>query len=105
MLIAGVRVTGTVVGSLSLAVLPDSSERSVTAGPVGGVPRAVAWLTTKPVSIFAWVSTSRAVIVVLFIPAGASVAIGPPVITRPTKGSVTDTLVSVTFPVLVIAKV
>ena len=51
MIIDGVCGKGTTVGSLSVAAMPLSSDVSVTAGPVGGVPLAVAWFATDPALI------------------------------------------------------
>ena len=50
---AGVPVISVVVGVSLPAALPD---RSLTAGPAGGVPRTVAEFTTDPASISACVS-------------------------------------------------
>jgi hypothetical protein len=71
-----------------------------TAGPVGGVPRALAVLVTEPESTSAWVIVYDVVHVVEA--AGASVVTGH--VTAPTFGSFTATAVSVTDPVLVTRK-
>ena len=70
---------------------------AVTAGPVGGVPAAVAVLTTWPASTSAWV--------VVYVAEHVTDAPGASVVTplqstvdRPGRGSVRPTDVSVTLP-------
>ena len=87
-LIDGVRVAVTVAESVS-----------VTAGPLGGVPLAVAVLRIEPAFIFANVTVYVAVHVV--VPAGFNVDSGHETADKPGSGSATPILVSVTLPVLV----
>ena len=72
---------------------------SVTAGPLGGVPVAVAVLRIEPVSMSASVTVYEAVQVVEI--EGANVDTGHETTDRPGNGSVTPTDVSVTLPLLV----
>ena len=73
----------------------------VTAGPEGGVPLADAELMTDPAFTSAWVIERVAVHVVE--PPGDNVVDGHEIPDRPVNGSVIDTEVSVTLPVLVTA--
>src|SRR6478672_5922736 len=74
----------------------------VTGPPVGGVPVAVASLCTMPASTSAWVITYGAEATQVTVAPGARGPAGQ--VTAPTLESDTDTLVSVTGPVLVTAK-
>src|SRR6478736_401047 len=74
----------------------------VTGPPVGGVPVAVASLWTMPASTSAWVITYGAEATHVVVAPGASGPAGQ--LTAPTFESLTDTLVSVTGPVFVTAK-
>ncbi len=76
---------------------------SVTLGPVGGVPTAVARFSTTPASMSAW-STAYVASHPVDAP-GASVVSSQVTSDRPTNGSVTSTFVRVTFPVLVTVNV
>ena len=96
----GVCVNGVTVWSFSKLLL--LSDRSVTFGPVGGVPVAVAWFVTLPLLMFACVIVYVAVKVELSLAPGARLAIGPP--DTVANGSVIVTFVSVTFPVFVTVK-
>ena len=79
-----------------------SDEISVTGGPAGGVPVAVAKLFTCPASISAWVIVYVAVKVVVSEAPIAKEAKGPP--KTFTSGSVTVILVRIALPVFVIVK-
>ena len=70
---------------------------SVTAGPLGGVPLAVAVFTIEPAFMFANVTVYVAVHVVEI--AGANVDTGHDTADKPGNGSVTATEWSVTLPV------
>ena len=85
-MIDGVRVAVTVAESVS-----------VTAGPLGGVPEAVAVLRIEPAFMFANVTVYVAVQVVEIV--GASVATGHDTADKPGSGSVTAIAVNVTLPV------
>ena len=87
-MINGVRVAVTVAESVS-----------VTAGPLGGVPVAVAVLRIEPAFMFANVTVYVAVHVVEIV--GASVATGHDTADKPGSGSDTATELSVTLPVFV----
>ena len=76
----------------------------MTAGPLGGVPLAVAWFETVPAFTIACVSVTLPVMVLELLAPGARLAIGPPVMVIPGSGSVTEILVRVTLPVLVTVK-
>ena len=82
----------------------DSSSVPVTSGPVGGVPVAVAALSTDPASRSACVITYSAV--QTSCSPGASVTgCAQSSADRPGSGSVIDTPVSVTLPVFVAVNV
>ena len=83
-------------GYAGTGVLVESS--SVTFGPEGGVPLAVAVLFTVPASTSAWVSTYAAAVQVVLAPGSRVLAAQ---VTVPTFGSVTPTVVRVTVPMLV----
>ena len=85
-LIDGVRVAVTVAESVS-----------VTAGPLGGVPLAVAVLRIEPAFIFANVTVYVAV--QFIVPVGFNVVCGHETADKPGSGSVTAIPVSVTLPV------
>ena len=95
----------TVVGDADLATLIDGTgdavtvaeSVSVTAGPVGGVPAAVAVFAIEPAFMSANVTVYVAVQVVEV--AGANVDTGHETADKPGSGSVTPTLVNVTLPV------
>src|ERR1700722_7521546 len=70
-----------------------------TAGPLGGVPCAVAVLLTTPASTSAWTMTCAVVAVQVSCAPGAKEALGQ--VTAPAVGSLTPTAVNVTVPVLV----
>ena len=97
----------TVVGTADFTIVIDgnwvavtvSESLSVTDGPVGGVPDAVAVFTIDPASMFAKVTVYDAVHVV--DTKGARVDAGQLTTERPGSGSVTPTEVNVTLPVLV----
>ena len=72
---------------------------SVTAGPVGGVPDAVAVFTIEPAFMLANVTVYDAVHVV--DTEGANVDTGQLTTDKPGSGSVTATDVKVTLPLLV----
>ena len=72
---------------------------SVTAGPVGGVPDAVAVFTIDPAFMFANVTVLLAVHVV--DAEGTNVESGHDTADKPGSGSVTPTEVNVTLPVFV----
>ena len=78
-----------------------SESVSVTGGPLGGVPDAVAVFTIEPASIFATVTVYDAVHVV--DTEGANVDTGHDTTDKPGNGSVTPTDVNVTLPVFVTA--
>ena len=75
---------------------------SVTAGPLGGAPDAVAVFTIEPAFMFAKVTVYDAVHVV--DAEGANVDAGHDTTDRPGSGSVTPTDVKVTLPVFVTKK-
>ena len=79
--------------------MDDEAEN--TAGPLGGVPLAVAVFVTTPAFTSAWVMVRVAEQVVE--PPGARVVAGQEIADRPANGSVTITAVNVTLPVLVTA--
>ena len=97
----------TVVGKADLTTLIDGNcvavtvaeSVSVTAGPEGGVPDAVAVFTIEPAFMLANVTVYEAVQVV--DTDGANVDAGHDTTERPGSGSVTPTEVNVTLPVFV----
>src|ERR1700724_3129521 len=89
MVMAGVCATGVEVD--------EGAE--TTAGPLGGVPCAVAVLLTTPASTSAWTMTCAVVAVQVSCAPGAKEALGQ--VTAPAVGSLTPTAVNVTVPVLV----
>ena len=96
----------TAVGNADFTIVIDgncvavtvSESESVTAGPVGGVPVAVAVFRIEPESMSATVTVYDAVHVV--DPEGANVDTGHDTTDRPGNGSVTATEVNVTLPSL-----
>src|SRR5580700_3192200 len=86
---AGVWATGVEVD--------DGAE--TTAGPLGGVPCAVAVLLTTPASTSAWTMVCAVVAVQVSWAPTAKVELGQ--VTAPAVGSLTPTAVKVTVPVLV----
>ena len=97
----------TVVGNADLTTLIEGAcvavtvaeSVSVTAGPLGGVPDAVAVFRIEPAFMFANVTVYDAVHVV--DTEGANVDTGQLTTERPGNGSVTPTDVSVTLPLFV----
>lgn len=73
----------------------------VTAGPLGGVPKADAVLMIDPELTSPWVMVRVAVHVV--DPPGANTVEGHEIVDRPANGSATETAVKVTLPVFVTA--
>ena len=98
--VVGTAVLATVIAGLR-AMVTVAVSASVTVGPAGGVPAAVATLTIEPASMSACVTVYVAVHVVAA--AGASTATGQVTGDRPGSGSVTATELSVTLPALVTA--
>ena len=101
MTVDGLADLATVIAGPGVAVTV-AEPCAVTAGPVGGVPDAVAVLLTAPASMSAWVTVRDAVHVV--DAPGANDDTGHEMADRPGSGSVTPTEVRVTLPVLVTRK-
>ena len=101
--LVGFAVFVSIIDGVPVKVCVSSSE-SVTFGPLGGVPVAVAVFVNVPASMLTWVRVYVPVKVVVSLAPGDRLAIGPALIVTPPIVSARVILVNMTLPEFVTVK-